>query len=485
VPALRHSVLSVRPVDEAAIRSLPEPLAPKRVPMHPAMSSHSNCIHDDSYMSDVMHNPGPTESRPRVDYFQNDGGMGGLCPAFGFDSKERLVTVTFTSKSAHVMRLEPRSLEVRAAVAIPPRKVKCKSFLRDGFDGIFRDTSGGAYYFVDHRDRAVVPATTDELWIVADDHVASRIDLKAALAQRGTANDKLTATLPDWSEDEDFYWFVSRLGVVGLADARTGRCTHSVLLPPAGDRFEEIQNGLAVNENGAFVVSNYALYNFVRDGSRIVQKWRTPYARLDESGPNPEPKPGQIDFGSGTTPTLMDRKFIAIGDGQRRTNVCVYDQADGTLRSSVPVFPEDGSACENSVIVHHNSIIAANTYGYVHPFKRIRRKVPGLIRLDVDPATGALSEVWHAPDVEAMSSPPKLSTKTGLIYAWSMKKLGPLQRRWSLLGICFRTGRVAYELPVFEGRSVHHDNAWGAMTMDPNGSLFLALWKGFLRVSPG
>jgi hypothetical protein len=483
MPALRHSVRRITPVEAAAVRNLPAPLAPKRVPRHPAMAEHSNCIHDDSYMSDVMHNPGPTAARPHVDYFQNDLGMGGLCPAFGFDSRGRVVTVTFTSKSAHVIRLDPRSLEVRSAVPIPPRKIKCKTFLRKGFDGIFRDTSGGAYYFVDHRDRAVVPATTDEVWVVGDDDVEKRIDLRPVLAQR-EGDDKLTAVLPDWSEREDFFWFVSRRGVVGLADARTGQCTHHVLLPSVGGRPEEIQNGFAVNENGAFVVSNHALYNFVRDGSRLVQKWRSTYERLDESGPNPEPKPGQIDFGSGTTPTLMDRDFIVIGDGQRRTNVCVYDQRDGRLRSRVPVFPPNGSACENSFLVHHGSIIAANTYGYVHPFRRIRRKVPGLIRLDVDPATGALSEVWHAPDVEAMSSPPKLSTKTGLIYVWSMRKVGPLERRWSLLGICFRTGQVAYELPVFEGRSVHHDNSWGAMGMDPDGSLFLALWKGFLRVSP-
>src|SRR5690606_36397109 len=129
--------------------------------------------------------------------------------------------------------------------------------------------------------------------------------LRRKLAPHVPEGDKLTACVPVWDESgaAPAYWYTTQGGTVGVVGERAD--AHISL--PLGER---IQNGIAVNQRGAFVVSTHALYHLSFDDGNVNTCWRRPYER------GAELKPGQIDLGSGTTPTLMGSRFVVIGDGR-------------------------------------------------------------------------------------------------------------------------------------------------------------------------
>src|SRR4051794_3174380 len=86
---------------------------------------------------------------------------------------------------------------------------------------------------------------------------------------------------------------------------------------------EGISNSFAVDETGGvFIVSDKALYRFDANSSGGPGvSWRVVYPN---SGVH---KPGQSDAGSGTTPTLMGGKWVAITDNADPMDVVVYRRA--------------------------------------------------------------------------------------------------------------------------------------------------------------
>ena len=138
---------------------------------------------------------------------------------------------------------------------------------------------------------------------------------------------------------------------------------------------EEIQNSFAVGPDGVYIVSNIALYKFrFNDQTKEIEmdpKWEETFqAQGDQIYPNDgTQKKGQLNDGSGTTPTLMDDRFVIIADNdQGQINLNVYSQDDGRLVNRLPLFEKDGSACENSVVAYRNSLFIGNTYNYTDPF---------------------------------------------------------------------------------------------------------------------
>ena len=89
------------------------------------------------------------------------------------------------------------------------------------------------------------------------------------------------------------------------------------------DTNEQITNSFAVDETGGvYIVSDAALYRFdAGAGGTPAVTWREEYAN---SGVR---KPGQVSPGSGTTPTLVGSKYVAITDNADPMNVVVYRRA--------------------------------------------------------------------------------------------------------------------------------------------------------------
>src|SRR5438132_14154675 len=101
---------------------------------------------------------------------------------------------------------------------------------------------------------------------------------------------------------------------------------------------DPISNSFAVDQNGGvFIVTDRALYRFdaAADGSPVIT-WREVYANIGTV------KPGQTEDGSGTTPNLMGKAYVAITDNADPMDVVVYRRAKRVstrrLVCTVPVF---------------------------------------------------------------------------------------------------------------------------------------------------
>jgi len=173
-------------------------------------------------------------------------------------------------------------------------------------------SSGGGYFYLDNRDRAVVPTTTRHVFVLAVGAAGFTQERDYDLTGAVAAGDKIISALPDWSGR---LWFASTRGVVGTV-APSGQVRAKQL-------GEGISNSFAVDDQGGvYVVTQKALYRLdaAADGSPAVS-WREQYRNSGIA------KPGQSDAGSGTTPTVMEGGRVSIADNDDPMNVVVYKKA--------------------------------------------------------------------------------------------------------------------------------------------------------------
>ena len=201
---------------------------------------------------------------------------------------------------------------------------------------------------------------------------------------------------------------------------------------------EKIENGVAIDATGIYVLTDFALYKFEDTGSGARRVFMHDYKRASSC------KPGTIAHsGSGSTPTLLGNDLIAFTDNaDGRVNVVVVDRRNRTpvasrLICEVPVFHEGQSANENSLIGYHNSVIVQNWYNAPNKTNgRTRRMQPGIWRVDVAPDRSSCAVKW-ANDAIGTTATARLSTTTGLIYMpienWREDKL-------ELAFVSFETG---------------------------------------------
>ena len=122
--------------------------------------------------------------------------------------------------------------------------------------------------------------------------------------------------IPDW---EGNLWFVTGGAHLGYRDERTGKF-YTYELPAES---ETIQNSFAVDEEGLYVASTDAIYQF-----QINPETKEPYYTWREDNNGALQKPGTLSHGSGTSPTLIGDDLVAIADdGDPFTNIVVYKKS--------------------------------------------------------------------------------------------------------------------------------------------------------------
>jgi hypothetical protein len=276
------------------------------------------------------------------------------------------------------------------------------------------------------------------------------------------------SALPDWSGR---IWFVTEKGAVGFVD-------------PDGDDVrvtrlagETIGNSFAVDETGGvFVVSDHALYRFDVDASGApAVTWRKSYDRGTRL------KPGQVNFGSGTTPTLFGDGWIAITDNaDPRMHVVVYergrDAKDDRRLCEVPVFGDGESATENSVIGCNRSLVVENNYGYGGPLGADALTRPGFARIDVR-ADGSGCDVMWTSDEAAPSVVSKLSVASDAVYSWTKDPDG-----WAFTAIDFATGRTRFSLPL--GKAFGLNNHFAPVSLAQDGTAYVGVVGGLVALRP-
>ncbi|MFI9000735.1 hypothetical protein [Streptomyces sp. NPDC053541] len=473
------------------------PVPAEAPPQHPYLAPNGRSgMHADAAGSGTHPYPGPLGRDPEVSS-EKIAALGGECATATFDAGGRLVTVCGTFSGFLLKLLDPRTLATLAEYRLPQRSSTVEAITRLDFEKIFKDTSGGAYFYLDHRDRVVLADsrqhvlrlahrqrgdgswefTVEEDWdltpLVPHDCVSW-----TNLYPSGVC-DPVTSVMPDW---QGRIWWVTRLGRIGTLDPATG-ALRAIRLDG-----EEIQNSFSVAEDGVSVVSDHALYSLRADadGTPLIQ-WRQTYDRGTGT------KPGSVNQGSGTTPDLFGQngaRYVAITDNaDDRMNVLVYRRGTDVapadrLVCKVPVFGAGASTTDNSLISWGNSLVVENNYGYENPTSLTfgRSVVGGVTRVDVRPDGSGCDTVWES-DVRSPSTVPKLSTANGLLYFYEKRPNALGVDAWYLTAVDFRTGARAWSR--LTGTGPGYDNNWAPITIGPDGTAYVGVFNGIVAVRDG
>ena len=442
------------------------PAEPRRIeapqpPRHPFMAPNGRSnLHNDAYQTDVNWIAGPLgREMTRTSTLQV-----GVCASVTFDSRGRIVTVCVGIQGPRLVVMDPTTLETLAELALPPRV--------PGSASIFNDFAGGGYFYLDDRDRAVIPTTTRHVYVVTvGDPPEPAVEADYDLTPAVPIGDRIISALPDWSGR---IWFASTNGVVGYVDPATGALRSK-------DLGEEIANSFAVAEDGGvYVVTEKALYRFdaVAGGDPSVT-WREEY---DNSG---IAKPGQVHAGSGTTPTVMGRGHVAITDNADPMQVVVYRRAAQIAAErqvcEQPVFEKGASATDQSLIVAGRAIVVENNYGHSGPasVQDGRTTSPGLERVDLG-RDGRCRSVWRSQEI-APSVVPKLSLETGLVYTYTKPPREDGTDAWYLTALDFCTGRTVYSR--LAGVGLGYNNNFAPVTIGPDGTAYVGALGGLVRLA--
>jgi hypothetical protein len=416
--------------------ALPHSIHTKLVPQSSFMAPNGlNSIHLDAYQSDTfpVGQKAPLGFSPKVssNYLNcistltltNEGQVIGICvPAFN----------GAPTTTPFLYLLASDTLATTATLNLPDLQNTGSAF------------GGGGYFYLDQDDNVVFPTGTNQIWqadLVNGDSfgVAKTCDLSPYVPYVGPDAQVIQSVFPDHTGR---LWFTSSGGTVGTATySGPSTCDVKVSRLPTTDKStpEPTSKSFATDptrRGGIFIVSDYALYRFDADSDGAPEiTWREPYDR------GTRVKPGQVQQGSGTTPTLIGRKYVTIADNaDPEMHVVVFKRAakvEGSrLVCSEPVFQPFRGATENSLIATDRSIIIENNYGYVGPQSTENglATTPGITRVDLadnqgndaadsDPADGCHT-VWTNNELAVPTVVSQASLWSGLVYTYS-KNAGP------------------------------------------------------------
>jgi hypothetical protein len=461
------------PSDVAAVptfigsQAVPKAVSSPTVPQNPFMAPNGRSnLHDDAYMTNTYLWAGPLGNNIQaLSTFQS-----AECASLTFDSSGRIVAICVGLEGPRLAMFDAQTLDLLAAMPLPPRSA--------GTGNPFTDFSGGGYFYLDQSDRAVLPTTNNQIWVVGETGGATgpgfslqrAYDVSAFMS----AEDKLISALPDWSGR---IWFATTKGVVGTIDPASGAVKVLNLAEAIGNSFAVDQTG------GVFIVTDRALYRFdaAPDGSPSVT-WREVYANIGIV------KPGQTEDGSGTTPNLMGNDYVAITDNADPMNVVVMRRAKQVSGSrvvcTVPVFSKGASSTDNSLIGTGHSIIVENNYGYTGPAATTRgaSTAPGIERIDINHEGTGCAPVWYSEE-RAPSAVPKLSLANGLVYAYTKPARTDGIDAWYLTALSFRSGKTAYER--LAGTGLGYNSNYAPVSIAPDGTAYVGTLGGLVLLRDG
>lgn len=458
------------PTEEAAVEGFigtparPRPLRSFKVPDHPFMARDADSnIHNDAYQTDAYARPGPLGKAMEVASTFHVA----ECASVTFDAEGRIVTVCVGVEGPRLVLMDPVSLEILAIHPLPPR-----SGTGTG-TGIFTDFSGGGYFYLDHEGHAVIPTNNRQIWIVGFDGTAFALLQTYDLSGAIPLGDNIVSVLPDW---DGTYWFVTAKGLVGTVARASGAVATMQL------EGEAIANSFAVDDSGGvYIVSDHAFYRFDTNGTGAPKvTWRRKYDRGTRL------KIGQASQGSGTTPTVIGRRYVAITDNaDPRMHVLVYrrgKKSGGRLLCKEPVFrPEEGNT-DQSLVAVGNSIVTENNYGYGGPTSTIQgaTTTPGLSRITF--GRNGCRTVWESDEI-APSVVPKVSLVTGLVYTYTKSPNPDGIDAWYFTAIDFRTGDTVFK--KLAGTGLGFNNNYAPVTLGPDGSAYVGVLGGLVRLADG
>ena len=438
-------------------------------------------VHFNSFQTDTTSVSGPASASGQAVQQGLLRPIPGIAGTIAFNSSGQILTLrvgpshTAAGEDTETLLLiDPVTLQILAEADLPPKPVS----------GGPVSFSGGGYFYVDNLDRPVTITANGQIRIygVQDNQFLppQTYDLSAQVS--GT----LVSVLPDSAGN---LWFNTDQADVGYVNAASGTVnTVSLRSLPGADPNETISKSFATDEKGGvYILSDYALYRFqVGPGGTPQNTWRSEYDRGTRE------KPGQNQQGSGTTPTLFDdfagNRFVAIADNADPfMHVNVYNRQTGALVAQQAVFSAfpQRNACENSLIAVNHSIVVENNFGNSTPASTLGplTTVPGIDRVDFDPATGQSQVAWENATVAVPSVVSQLSTGDGLVYTYAKDTRG-----WYWAALDFKDGSLAAKSRVplsNELGGVLANNFYSGIGIGPDGSAYVGVFGGVVVWRPG
>ena len=443
-----------------------------RTPQNHYMAPNGDSsIHNDGWQTDSYRRGGPLGVSPQ----KLSASINGVCGSIGYDKRGRILSTCVGVQRA-LNLIDPKTLDVIDTYDLPRPPTDPSSPPGNPFQGF----SGGAYFYVDHHGRAVIGDADGKFLVIKPKGEVLKLKKSFNLAPLLRQGEVLNSGLPG---SDGLLWFVTKKnGVVGTLNLRTGR---TQIIRLGSGAVGQIENSIAVGARGeAYVATNRKLYRFSHDKLGVpVVDWSIDYP---SGGPV---KPGQVDDGTGTTPTVLPGGYVAITDNADPMNVVVYRTSkkrsnQNRLVCSVPVFGKGAGSTENSLIGAGRSLIVENNYGYTGPDAVAlgRTTVPGFARVDIRKNGHGCKTVWTNDTVSAPSVVPKLSLATGLIYTYA-KPAGDASDPWYWTALDYRTGKVVWQ--ILAGAGPAYNNNYAGISLSRDGTAYLGVIPGVIALRDG
>lgn len=251
-------------------------------------------------------------------------------------------------------------------------------------------------------------------------------------------------------------WFASHDGLVGLVEGDRTRVL---------DLEDTVDRPVAATLDGVYVAGAEALHKVTLHGGRPVVAWSTAYDGGGERG---------------SAPVVLPSGLVAVADVRDpRLQVLVHRGDTGEVVCRTEVFDDDAGATDGGLVVAGDGLLVQNSDGYGGPLSTAfgRTTTGGIARIDV--ADGECAVTWES-DLDAPSGAPAVSTSVGLAYAYTKRHSWLGVSAWYLTALDLDTGDAVWARRT--GLGLLRDNHHGAVTLSPDGSLYVPVLGGFVRV---
>jgi len=450
---------------------VPRPATAKNIPPHPLLNNDGDSrIHNDHYNTGVYDRPGPTS--PAIDVTTHLlGDLVGICAEMtilrnGYVLGSCFIGNAEASISVTLVLFDNENLDIVAERVIGPRP-------------FIPNAAGGAYFTVDNDENIIIgpPNNLQQYHIEVTGGVPEfvqdySIDMSSHIRPNALLQDSVLGY-------QGRLWFMATTGEVGYVNLETAAVKTVDLASdlddcPLADDTEILQNSIAVDQDGIYMVTCAALYRISADAEGEVQvDWRTPY----DSGTTI----GGLLPGSGTSPTLLGTEddLVTICDNaDSQINLLVIDRASGMEVCKQPLFRPGESATENSSIGHGDDLVIANNGGFKGPFALANTMFPGLERYrvvrDGDGNPTGCEQVWK--NDTAIINSNQLATKSGVIWGYGADPAVTDTDLFYIGAHDWATGEEIFRAYIGDGRPFNP--IAGQVHMHPDGALYLGSLGG-------
>ena len=345
------------------------------------------------------------------------------CRQVGFDTHGRLVTAC----DGTLRLLDPESLRQLATKELP---ADCPLVV-----GVV-------------HDRALV-AVDDELVAVATADAEGEPDLTTAATVDLPGVGCLTGVGAD---GHGRIWFSSADGRVGLVDGTRVRTL---------DLGDTVDRPLAIADDAVYVAGSDGLHKVIAAKGRPLLAWSSAY-----------------DGGErGSAPVVLPSGLVAVADDRDpRMQVVVHRGDTGEVACRVELFDDDESATDGGMVAAGDGVLVLNQHGYDGTLSTAlgRTTTGGVVRVGPD-----CDVAWES-DLDAPSGAPAVSAEAGLAYVYTKRHSWLGANAWYLTAVDLDTGRAVWARRT--GLGMLRDNHGGVVALGPNGSVYVPVLGGFVRV---